>query len=119
MGLAWWRLDMAAPAELEESLLWKLGLLGVSRMALQHPPEAPEHRRAAGLAARERLARRPEAATGAGPGTPGRALRSGPAADPLATAGRRGLEPQLEEPLAARSGGGAAAGAAGVAGGAA
>lgn len=44
MGLAWWRLDMAAPAELEESLLWKLALLGVSRVALQHPPEAPERR---------------------------------------------------------------------------
>ncbi len=45
MGLAWWRLDMAAPAELEDSLLWKLALLGVSRVALQHPPEAPEQRR--------------------------------------------------------------------------
>ncbi len=44
MGLVWWRLEMAAPAELEESLLWKLPLLGVSRVALQHPPEAPEQR---------------------------------------------------------------------------
>ncbi|WP_216901514.1 50S ribosomal protein L11 methyltransferase [Synechococcus sp. CCY 9618] len=44
MGLGWWRLEMAAPAELEESLLWKLPLLGVSRVALQHPPEAPERR---------------------------------------------------------------------------
>ncbi|MBW4530672.1 MAG: 50S ribosomal protein L11 methyltransferase [Aphanothece saxicola GSE-SYN-MK-01-06B] len=44
MGLVWWRLEMAAPAELEESLLWKLPLLGVSRVALQHPPEAPERR---------------------------------------------------------------------------
>ncbi len=45
MGLVWWRLEMAAPAELEESLLWKLPLLGVPRVALQHPPEAPQHRR--------------------------------------------------------------------------
>jgi len=44
MGLVWWRLEMAAPAELEESLLWKLPLLGVVRVALQHPPEAPEQR---------------------------------------------------------------------------
>lgn len=44
MGLVWWRLEMAAPAELEESLLWKLPLLGVPRVALQHPPEAPEQR---------------------------------------------------------------------------
>jgi ribosomal protein L11 methyltransferase len=44
MGLVWWRLEMAAPAELEESLLWKLPLLGVPRVALQHPPEAPERR---------------------------------------------------------------------------
>ena len=45
MGLVWWRLEMAAPAELEESLLWKLPLLGVTRVALQHPPEAPEQRK--------------------------------------------------------------------------
>ncbi|MCP9798149.1 50S ribosomal protein L11 methyltransferase [Cyanobium sp. Lug-B] len=44
MGLVWWRLEMAAPAELEESLLWKLPLLGVTRVALQHPPEAPQQR---------------------------------------------------------------------------
>ncbi|KAF0654421.1 ribosomal protein L11 methyltransferase [Cyanobium sp. Copco_Reservoir_LC18] len=44
MGLVWWRLEMAAPAELEESLLWKLPLLGVPRVALQHPPEVPEQR---------------------------------------------------------------------------
>jgi len=44
MGLVWWRLEMAAPAELEESLLWKLPLLGVPRVALQHPPGAPERR---------------------------------------------------------------------------
>jgi ribosomal protein L11 methyltransferase len=44
MALAWWRLEMAAPAELEDSLLWKLPLLGVSLIALQHAPEAPERR---------------------------------------------------------------------------
>ncbi|MBM5799806.1 MAG: 50S ribosomal protein L11 methyltransferase [Cyanobacteria bacterium K_DeepCast_35m_m2_023] len=44
MGLTWWRLEMAAPAELEESLLWKLPQLGVHRVALQHKPEAPQER---------------------------------------------------------------------------
>jgi ribosomal protein L11 methyltransferase len=44
MSLAWWRLEMAAPAELEDSLLWKLPLLGVSRIALEHAPEAPARR---------------------------------------------------------------------------
>ncbi|KEF43094.1 MAG: ribosomal protein L11 methyltransferase [Cyanobium sp. CACIAM 14] len=44
MGPVWWRLEMAAPAELEDSLLWKLPQLGVSRIALQHAPETPEHR---------------------------------------------------------------------------
>ena len=44
MGLSWWRLQMAAPAELEESLLWKLPQLGIHRVALQHSPEAPEQR---------------------------------------------------------------------------
>ena len=42
MGLTWWRLEMAAPAELEESLLWKLPQLGIHRVALQHHPEAPQ-----------------------------------------------------------------------------
>ena len=41
---AWWRLEMAAPPELEESLLWKLQSLGISRVALRHRPEAPEDR---------------------------------------------------------------------------
>ncbi|MEB3239907.1 MAG: 50S ribosomal protein L11 methyltransferase [Cyanobacteriota bacterium] len=44
MGLSWWRLEMAAPPELEESLLWKLPQLGVHRVALQHRPEAPLQR---------------------------------------------------------------------------
>ncbi len=43
-GPAWWRLEMALPAELEESLLWKLPLLGIPRVAVRHRPEAPEAR---------------------------------------------------------------------------
>jgi len=44
MGTAWWRLEMAAPAELEESLLWKLESLGVFRLAVRHRAETPtEH----------------------------------------------------------------------------
>ncbi|MEB3270176.1 MAG: 50S ribosomal protein L11 methyltransferase [Synechococcus sp.] len=42
MATAWWRLEMAAPAELEESLLWKLQSLGISRVALRHRPGAPQ-----------------------------------------------------------------------------
>ena len=38
----WWRLELLALPELEESLLWKLEALGVQRVALRHPPEAPE-----------------------------------------------------------------------------
>ena len=44
MSAAWWRLEMAAPPELEESLLWKLQSLGISRVALRHRPEAPRDR---------------------------------------------------------------------------
>ena len=44
MAPAWWRLEMASPPELEESLLWKLQSLGIQRVALSHPPEAPERR---------------------------------------------------------------------------
>jgi ribosomal protein L11 methyltransferase len=44
MTLAWWRLALLAPPELEESLLWKLGELGISRVALRHRPEAPQQR---------------------------------------------------------------------------
>ncbi len=35
---------MACPPELEESLVWKLNDLGLHRHALQHAPEAPDHR---------------------------------------------------------------------------
>ena len=35
----WWRLALPCPAELEESLLWKLNDLGLHRHALQHAPE--------------------------------------------------------------------------------
>ena len=43
--LRWWRLEMAAPEELEESLLWKLNSLGIPRVALRHQPESPRDRR--------------------------------------------------------------------------
>jgi len=41
---AWWRLEMACPIELEDSLLWKLAALGIPRLAVSHRPEAPEQR---------------------------------------------------------------------------
>ena len=44
MTIAWWRLELLALPELEESLLWKLGELGIARVALRHRPEAPEQR---------------------------------------------------------------------------
>ena len=44
MDLAWWRLELAALPELEESLIWKLGVLGIPRVAVQHRPEAPDQR---------------------------------------------------------------------------
>jgi len=44
MTLAWWRLELLAEPELEESLLWKLGELGISRVALRHRPEVPQER---------------------------------------------------------------------------
>ncbi|QVL53601.1 MAG: 50S ribosomal protein L11 methyltransferase [Cyanobium sp. M30B3] len=44
MTLAWWRLELLAQPELEESLLWKLAELGISRVALRHRPEAPQQR---------------------------------------------------------------------------
>ena len=44
MGTAWWRLEMAAPAELEESLLWRLEALGVVRLAVRHRPATPTER---------------------------------------------------------------------------
>ncbi|MEB3262083.1 MAG: 50S ribosomal protein L11 methyltransferase [Cyanobacteriota bacterium] len=44
MAEVWWRLEMAAPAELEESLLWKLNQLGIQRVAFRHRPEAPMDR---------------------------------------------------------------------------
>lgn len=41
---AWWRLEMVSAPELEESLLWKLPTLGITRVALSHRPEGPQHR---------------------------------------------------------------------------
>jgi len=40
----WWRLELACPPELEESLFWKLEVLGIPRVALRHRPEAPQQR---------------------------------------------------------------------------
>ncbi|MEB3199149.1 MAG: 50S ribosomal protein L11 methyltransferase [Synechococcaceae cyanobacterium] len=40
----WWRLEMACPAELEESLLWRLPDLGIPRVAVRHHPETPSQR---------------------------------------------------------------------------
>ena len=40
----WWRLTLPCPAELEESLIWKLGDLGLHRHALQHAPEQPDNK---------------------------------------------------------------------------
>lgn len=43
-GPSWWRLELAAQPELQESLLWKLGALGIPRVAVQHRPEDPGER---------------------------------------------------------------------------
>ena len=40
----WWRLTMACPPELEESLVWKLTELGLPRHGGQHAPETPEQK---------------------------------------------------------------------------
>lgn len=44
MTLSWWRLELPALPELEESLVWKLNQLGIHRVALRHRPEAPQER---------------------------------------------------------------------------
>ena len=40
----WWRLTMACPPQLEESLVWKLTDLGLHRHAVQHAPETPDQK---------------------------------------------------------------------------
>ena len=40
----WWRLMMACPPALEESLVWKLTDLGLHRHAVQHAPETPDQK---------------------------------------------------------------------------
>jgi ribosomal protein L11 methyltransferase len=40
----WWRLSLAPPADLEESLLWRLPELGVNRVAVLHRPASPQER---------------------------------------------------------------------------
>ena len=44
MALAWWRLELLALPELEESLIWKLNALGIPRVAVRHRPEHPQER---------------------------------------------------------------------------
>ncbi|MFZ9850543.1 MAG: 50S ribosomal protein L11 methyltransferase [Vulcanococcus sp.] len=44
MTLSWWRLELPALPELEESLIWKLNALGIPRVAVRHRPEAPAQR---------------------------------------------------------------------------
>ena len=43
-GLPWWRLELLALPELEESLLWKLQALGIHRVAIEHTPRTPDQR---------------------------------------------------------------------------
>ena len=43
-GQSWWRLELLALPELEESLLWKLQALGIHRVAIEHTPRNPDHR---------------------------------------------------------------------------
>lgn len=40
----WWKLSMALPGDLEESLLWRLPQLGVQRVAVLHGPDTPLER---------------------------------------------------------------------------
>ena len=40
----WWCLEMDCPPELEESLLWRLPALGLSRLAVRFSPERPHQR---------------------------------------------------------------------------
>ncbi len=42
MALAWWRLELLALPELEESLIWKLNTLGIPRVAVRYSPEQPQ-----------------------------------------------------------------------------
>ena len=44
MTLSWWRLELPALPELEESLVWKLNALGIPRVALRYRLEAPDQR---------------------------------------------------------------------------
>ena len=43
-GQPWWRLELLALPELEESLLWKLQALGIHRVAIEHTPRHPDQR---------------------------------------------------------------------------
>ena len=41
---SWWRLEIDPSADLEESLIWRLETLGISRVAIQFKPDQPSHR---------------------------------------------------------------------------
>ena len=41
---SWWRLEIEPSGDLEESLIWRLETLGISRVAIQFKPEQPSHR---------------------------------------------------------------------------
>ncbi|WP_341886131.1 50S ribosomal protein L11 methyltransferase [Synechococcus sp. UW140] len=41
---SWWRLEIEPSGDLEESLIWRLETLGISRVAIQFKPEQPNHR---------------------------------------------------------------------------
>jgi len=44
MAPVWWRLELPALPELEESILWKLDSLGIQRLAVRHTPDRPGQR---------------------------------------------------------------------------
>ncbi len=44
MSLSWWRLELPALPELEDSLVWKLNQLGIHRVAVRHRPDTPQQR---------------------------------------------------------------------------
>ena len=41
---SWWRLEIDPSGDLEESLIWRLETLGISRVAIQFKPDQPSHR---------------------------------------------------------------------------
>ena len=41
---SWWRLEIDPSGDLEESLIWRLETLGISRVAVKFKPDQPGHR---------------------------------------------------------------------------